>query len=78
MRKDGQGRVPPSTRNFRIIKYRSPKTNRNQKILKCDNPGCAKFFRKFHNFYDHLRIHTGERPFGCPYSDVTGCDKRFT
>lgn len=74
----GQRLVPPSTRNFRIIKYRNPKTNRSLKILKCDNPGCPKFFRKFHNFYDHLRIHTGERPFVCPFADVSGCSMRFT
>lgn len=68
----------PTSRHFRIFKYRNPTTNRNLKILKCDHENCQKFFRKFHNFYDHLRIHTGERPFSCPYKSKTGCKLRFT
>ncbi len=66
------------TKEFRIYRYRNPNTKRSLKILKCDFANCAKFFRKFHNFYDHLRIHTGERPYGCPYAKQFNCHLRFT
>ena len=59
----------PSTRDFRIFRYRNPETNRSLKILVCEFENCKKVFRKFHNFYDHLRTHTGERPFVCPYAN---------
>lgn len=68
----------PSSRNFRIFKFRNAKTHRVRTILKCDFEGCPKTFNKFHNFYDHLRVHTGERPFECPFREVSGCNMSFT
>ncbi|SAM04584.1 hypothetical protein [Absidia glauca] len=44
----------------------------------CEWIGCArnrKPFMKRHKMHNHLRTHTGERPFVCT---VTGCEKRFS
>ncbi|CAG8623950.1 13450_t:CDS:2, partial [Dentiscutata erythropus] len=44
----------------------------------CDWEGCLrgqKPFTKRHKMYNHLRTHTGERPFVCT---VNGCGKRFS
>ncbi len=65
----------PSTRCFRVLKYKNPRTQRQVKILKCDFEHCKMFFRKWHNFFDHLRVHTKERPFVC---SEKGCDQSFT
>ncbi|KAI8388301.1 uncharacterized protein BYT42DRAFT_485872, partial [Radiomyces spectabilis] len=44
----------------------------------CEWEGCPrnqKPFTKRHKMYNHLRTHTGERPFVCPKPD---CEKRFS
>jgi hypothetical protein len=65
----------PDTKSYRIFTYKNPKSKRYIKVLKCDHEGCDKWFRKWHNFFDHLRIHTNERPYQC---DFPGCGYSFT
>ena len=57
----------PATREFTIYKYLNKKTFRFLHLMSCDI--CSKCFKKWHNFFDHLRIHTQERPFVCPYKE---------
>ena len=65
----------PQTKDFRIFTFKNPRSKRFIKILKCDHESCGKSFRKWHNFFDHLRIHTNERPYSCPEPD---CEFTFT
>lgn len=39
----------------------------------CSCRECGKSFKKSYDLQQHLRCHTGEKPYGCPL-----CDKRFT
>lgn len=65
----------PDTKEYRIFTYKNPRSKRYIKVLKCDHVGCKKWFRKWHNFFDHLRIHTNERPYVCDFPD---CGFSFT
>ena len=50
-----QSHEKPSTRNFRIFKFVNPRTKRLMKILKCDQMGCNKQFRKVNKVPQLLR-----------------------
>ena len=62
----------PNTKCFSQVKFTNPLTGRLASVFTCDHRLCGKFFRKWHNLFDHLRVHTSEKPFPCP---VYGCPK---
>ena len=77
IQKDSKHHVP-SSRMFNIYKFKNPETLRYLKVLKCEHLGCSQSFKKWHNFYNHLRTHTNERPFECVLRFVINCKKAFT
>ena len=70
---------PPNTMNFVVYQFkRSLNSKKDQKLFKCLYTECCeenKVFTTFSKLCDHLRKHTGERPFLCTYD---GCNYTFS
>ena len=64
----------PNTLLFSLLHFNKLVSGRPTIAFSCDYPYCGKMFLKWHNLFDHLRTHTGERPFLCP---VRGCRQAF-
>ncbi|TNV85705.1 hypothetical protein FGO68_gene4796 [Halteria grandinella] len=64
----------PKSKNFVILRYVRVSSGRLTNAYICTFQGCEKIFPKWHNLFDHIRIHTGEKPFKCP---VKGCNATF-
>ncbi|OAQ33074.1 hypothetical protein K457DRAFT_40729, partial [Linnemannia elongata AG-77] len=41
----------------------------------CSEVGCSKRFKRLEHLKRHIKTHTLERPFNCPY---TTCTKKFS
>lgn len=68
------GSIPQFT-NFGVYHFQKAKvTLKDYYIYVCFEPGCHKLHCNLSKFYDHIRSHSNEKPFECPYH----CGKKFT
>ena len=64
----------PTTRQFKLVKYYNPRTSRWAQVFICCHEDCMLTFKKWHSLFDHLRVHTNERPYQCI---IKQCNKSF-
>lgn len=61
----------PSSTSFLVLEWRKPGVQKTMKVLYCQHDFCGKVFKNWHNFFDHLRTHTNERPYTCEVCRLT-------
>lgn len=62
-----------STRPYPILSRRLDESDKRPAPKRFQCPHCEKSFGKSSHLRDHIRTHTGDRPYRCEY-----CDKAFT
>jgi uncharacterized Zn-finger protein len=55
--------IRDSDENFAVSYIKDLKTKRVRRYLQCKYPGCKKIFRREYNLKNHVRMHTGEKPY---------------
>ena len=59
--------------HFKVSRVFDPQTLKFELRFKCMIAGCDKFFKKSCNIKDHIRLHSGIKPYKC-----SECTKTFT
>mmetsp|Transcript_19428 Transcript_19428/g.18540 ORF Transcript_19428/g.18540 Transcript_19428/m.18540 type:complete len:136 (-) Transcript_19428:322-729(-) len=67
--------VKPCAQNFYFIKFKNEKTHKWNHLFYCLEEDCCRFFLKWSYLLDHLRSHSGDKPFICPQID---CERPFS
>ena len=69
--------IPNSNDYVIYIFKKSDKKSRMLKLFQCRHKGCEFSILSMSKYFDHMRTHTGERPFVCNYGN-TGCKSSFS
>ena len=73
---EGDNRLTCLSKQFVALKFDNLKeSNESRELFICRHESCTKIVSNIFNFFDHLRSHTKEKPFGCMYPD---CGKRYS